>query len=469
MRRAIPYSWDEPEVPVEANSILIVGGGLVGETLAARLARDGYDVSLIEADGQRVRELADTVDVQVIEGNGATAPVLRMAGAEQASIVVAATESDECNVLVGFLASRLFETPRVVVRVRDPGHEEGFARASEEQISECVCVNPDTASVDRIASLLEVPGTVDVMHFLDGGVLVAGFRIGPSSDFAGMQVSDMRLLFASAPTLVVAIQRGRRWIVPDGTEKILAGDLVYFVIARQELGDVLSLVGAAPGNDARGRIMITGATSIGLALAKRLESRDERVVLLEQDAKLAQRAAEELDHVLVIQGSGTDQTLLEDEEIEHVSAFVAVTADHESNLVAGLLARRLGAGRSIVLVDNPAMVSMAGEIGIDAILSQRLLAVGLVLQHIRGGGVRSGASLLGDEVEIVEVEAKPGSRLTCEPLKRVGLPRGVLVAALQRGDEMVVPSGEHQIQEGDRVLIVAMADLVSKLTDFLEA
>jgi trk system potassium uptake protein TrkA len=455
-------------VGVEANSILIVGGGLVGQALAGRLASDGFDVSLVERDAQKVRELSETVDVQVIEGNGATAPVLRAAGIEQAGMVVAATESDECNVLVGLLAARLFNTPKVVIRVRDPGHEEGFIRTCERDSGERVCVNPDTSSVDRIASLLEVPGTVDVMRFLDGGVIVAGFRIGLESDFAGLQVSDMRLLFASAPTLAVAIQRGREWLVPNGTEKILAGDLVYFVIAQHELGDVLSLVGDVPDKE-KGRIMISGATSIGLALAKRLEARSERVVLLEDDPVAAQRAAEELDHVLVIQGRGTDQGLLEDEEIEHVTAFVAVTADHESNLVAGLLARRLGAARSMVLVDNPAMVSMAGEIGIDAIISPRLLTIGLTLQHIRGGGVRSGAALLGDEVEIVELEAEPGCRLTSEPLKGVGLPRGVLVAAVQRGNELVVPSGDHRVEPGDRVLIASKADLVGKLTDYLEA
>lgn len=469
MRRCgVFFRPNEPEVRVEANSILIVGGGLVGEALAGRLARDGYDVTLVERDPQKVRELADTVDVQVIEGNGATAPTLRAAGVEEASLVVAATESDECNVLVGFLAARLFETPRVVVRVRDPGHEEGFVRACEWDPGERVCVNPDTSAVDRIAALLEVPGAVDVMHFFDGSVIVAGFRIADTSDFAGLQVSDMRLLFATTPTLAVGIQRGRNWLVPDGTEKILAGDLVYFVIAQHQLGDVLSLVGAAPCKE-KGRIMIAGATSIGLALAKRLESRDERVVLLEEDPVKAQRAAEELDHVLVIKGRQTDQALLEDEEIEHVSTFVAVTADHESNLVAGLLARRLGAGRSFVLVDNPAMVSMAGDIDIDAMISPRLLTISLILQNIRGGGVRSGAALLGDEIEIVEVEAEVGSRLTEEPLKRVGLPRGVLVAALQRGDELVVPSGEHRVDPGDRVLIAVKADLASKLTEYLEA
>jgi trk system potassium uptake protein TrkA len=451
---------------VEGSEVLIVGGGLVGQTLAKRLSRTGYDVTLIERDPDRVREITDTLDVRIIEGNGATTPVLRSAGIENVGLVVAATESDTANVVVGFLASHVFNTPRVVVRVHDAGYEEGFTQACANRPVEGVCVNPDTASVDRIASLLEVPGAVDVMQFIDGGVFVAGFRITAASDFAGLRVSDMKLLFASTPTLAVAIQRGSDWIVPGGTEQILSGDLVYFAIARHELADVLALVGAPP--ERQGRIMVAGASSIGLSLARRLEERDERVVMLEEDPRVAQAAASALDHVLVIEGRATDQSLLEDEEIEQVSTFVALTDDHESNLVAGLLARRLGAGRSICLVDNPAMVSMVGDIGIDAIISPRLLTISETIQHIRGGGVRSGAALLGEEVEIIEVEAKTDCRLTSAPLVDVGLPQGVLIAALERGDQLLLPRGGDQVMPGDRLLIVLMTELSGQLNEFLE-
>ena len=169
---------------MERNEVLIVGGGLVGQTLANRLSRDGYDVTLIEKNTDRVREVGETLDIHIFEGNGATAPVLRSAGIENVGLVVAATESDASNVVVGFLASHVFNTPRVVVRVHDAGHEEGFTKACQDRPTEGVCVNPDTASVERIASLLEVPGAVDVMRFVEGNVFVAGFRINDASDIA---------------------------------------------------------------------------------------------------------------------------------------------------------------------------------------------------------------------------------------------------------------------------------------------
>jgi trk system potassium uptake protein TrkA len=446
-------------------NIAIVGAGRVGQTLAEKLARDGHDVSLIEADSTKVRALSEKLDVQLIEGNGATAPILRRAGIEKANLVVAVTDHDEVNMVVGLLASFAFNVPRIVVRLRDADHAEGFDLIGQDHPGEHVWVNPDVAAVDRIASLLEVPGAVDVVSFMDGELVVAGFRIGAKSDFVGVRVSDLNLLFAAAPTLAVAIHRNDDWVIPHGEEEITIGDLVYFAIAREHLNDVLPLVGA-PKDDRR-TIMIAGAGPIGLELARRLEATGGRTVLIESDEELAQEASEQLSDVLVVKGHATDQALLEEEGIDRVSTFVAVTPDHETNLVGGLLAKRLGAGRAVVLVDNPALVDLVGEIGIDAIISPRVLVIGLALQHIRGGRVRTVAQLLEDRIEIVEAEVGKRSMLAKGTLSEIKLPRGVLVAALKRGDRLLVPRGADQAEPGDRVLLISTAENASKLADFL--
>jgi len=451
---------------LERKGILVVGGGLVGQTLAAKLSADGQDVTLVERDAAKVGELMDLLDVQVVEGNGSTAPVLRRAGIESCSLVVASTDRDEVNVVVGLLAAELFHVPRVVVRVRDADHEEGFRIAGRQHSLDYALVNPEAAAVERIATLLEVPGALDVSAFMDGDLLVAGFRIESSSDFAGLRVTDMRLLFAGTATLAVAIHRGPDWFIPHGAQVIEAGDLVYFATSRRDLGDVLALVGVV--EDDRSRILIGGASSIGLSLAKRLKERGQRVVVIENDRERARHAADELSPSLVIAGKVTDQGLLEESQIENVSTFVAVTEDHETNLVACLLAKRLGAGRALALVDNPALVAMVGSVGIDAIISQRLLTIGLTMQYIRGAGVRSGAALLEDEVEIMEVEAVRGCRLTSGPLMDVKLPRGVLVAALKRGEKLAIPTGRDTVEPGDHVLLITTSGMASKLTEYLE-
>lgn len=451
--------------------ILIVGGGLVGSTLAERLSAAGRDVVLVERDPELARQLTAKLDVQVIEGNGTVAQVLREAGIEKADALVAVTESDEANMVVAMLAAALFEVPRLLVRLRDAGHQEGFARIAERRRGDYRSVNPDAAAVDRILALLVVPGALDVVTFMDGELLVAGFRIRDGSDLAGLPVSHMSLFFANAPTLVAAIQRGSRWIVPHGEEEVRAGDIAYFAIARPDLANVLALVRGEPLAASRGarrrRVLVAGATRIGLDLARRLEAMDFECVLIEEDPLSARDAAELLGETLVVQGRPTDESLLEEEEIERVSTFVAVTPDFEDNLVSGLLARRLGAERAFALVDNPDLVHLIGELAIDAIISPRLLAVGLALQHIQGGGVLSVATLLEDRVEITEAECSPGSPLANRRLADLELPRGVLVAAVRHGERIVVPRGGDRIEPGDRVLLVATTEEAPRLSGLL--
>ncbi len=448
-------------------NIVIVGGGLVGSTLASKLSRDGHDVTLVERDPAKIRDLKDQLDVQLVEGNGAEAPVLRRAGVEEADLLVATTDAGEANMVVGLLATSLFHVPRVVVRLREPGLAEGFNLISRDHLGDYVQVNPEAAAVERIFSLLKVPGASDVVTFFDGQLLVAGFRITPDSDFAGLLLSHIKLMFPATPTLVAAIQRGDDWIVPHGQEEIRAGDLVYFAIAREELASVISLVGAP--QDERRHVMVAGAGPIGLELARRLERAGTKVVLIEESLELARAAEEALDHTVVIRGQVTDQEVLEEEEIDRVSTFVALTSDHEVNLVSSLLAKRLGAARTFALVDNPALANLIGDIGIDAVISPRLLAVGLTLQHIRRGRIRAVAALLEDKVEVIEAEAVAGSRLTSRPLAEVGLPQGIVIAAARRGDRLLMPSGPDRLEPGDRVLIITTTEKAPQLDKYLSA
>ncbi len=240
-------------------NILIVGGGLVGSTLAEKLASDGHDVTVVESDPSRVLDLRDTLDCQLIEGNGALPSVLSRAGVEKADLLLATTNADAFNLIVGKLGTAVFNTPRVGVRVREEEHAKSFARMSESVPGEHFCVNPAAAATERILSLLDVPGALDVVSFMDGRLLVAGFRILPASDFAGLLLSHIKLMFPDTPTIVTAIRRRDEWIVPSGEEEIQVNDIVYFSIARQELDSVLLLVGALEEGNLFGRLGIEGA------------------------------------------------------------------------------------------------------------------------------------------------------------------------------------------------------------------
>ncbi len=446
--------------------VIVVGGGLVGSSLAEKLAGDGHDVVLVEQDRELVRELDDRLDVQAICGNGATMPVLLDAGIEACDLLLATTDSDEANMVVALVGASIFDVPKVVARLRDPGHEESFRLIAAETGGERMSINPDEAAVERILSLMPVPGAVDVVPFFGGRLLVAGFVIRPGSEFAGLMLSHLRLLFPSTPMLVVAIRRDGEWRVPHGEDEILANDLVYFAMDPDELENVLVLLGLRRGVERR--VMIAGATRIGIMLAKRLEAAGIPVTLVDSDRAACEAAAAVLDKTIVVHGSPTSREMLIEEGADRVESFVACTDDHEENVVACLLAGRMGAAHTFALVDNPALGGLVGELDIDAIISPRLLSVGLALQFARRGRVTAVAALMEDEVEAIEVEATTDSRLVMSPLVQLGLPRGVLVAALQRRDDVVVPAGSDQVRPGDRVLLITTNKTSSKLDQFLD-
>jgi len=266
--------------------------------------------------------------------------------------------------------------------------------------------------------------------------------------------------------LVVAIRRDGLWKVPHGEDEIRAGDLVYFAMDPAQTGNVLAMLGIKHGTERR--VMIAGATRIGVSLARRLERETElAVTILDSRRQECETAAAELDRTLVIHGSPTDRELLLEEGVEGVDGFVACTDDHEENVVACLLAGRLGSAHTFALVDNAALVGLIGEVGIDAVISPRMLAVGLALQFARKGRVRAVAPLMDSTVEAIEVEAEETSRLVSGPLAKLGMPKGTLVAALQRGDQILVPQGSHQIAAGDRVLLVTANENAARLDAFL--
>lgn len=445
--------------------VIVVGGGLVGSTLGERLSSDGNDVVLIERSRELVSELNDRLDVQVICGNGATVPVLEEAGIATCDMLLATTDSDEVNMVVALVGSEIFHVQRVIARLRQSGHEEGFRRIVGDDV-ERIAINPEQAAVEKILSLMPVPGAVDVVSFFEGQLVIAGFVVRSTSEFNGLLLSHLRLLFPATPVLVVALRRDGEWRVPHGEDEIRAGDLVYFAVDPDELDNVLAMLGHRRGKERR--VMIAGATRIGIQLARRLEDQGVSVTLVEARRPEAEAAAAELEATIVINGSATDRELLSEEGADRVDGFVACTDDHEENLVACLLARKLGAAHTFALVDNPALASLTADLGIDAVISPRLLSVGLALHFARTGLVKKVAALLDDAVEAFEAETPATSRLVKSPLAELGLPRGILVAAVQRGDRVVVPVGSDRIEPGERVLLVTTAEMASRIDDILE-
>lgn len=461
-------------VATEGDHILVVGGGLVGATLAERLARDGYHVTLVERERARIEELADRLeDVRIVEGNGTTGPVLRRAGIAGAAMVVAVTDSDEANLIIGFLAAS-FDVPRLIARIQDRDHERGIDFLKRVGQPDYATVNPNQAAADRIAALLSVPGAADVISFLDDRLLLVGFRISAQSDFANLRVQNVHLMFADATALVAAIRRGPEWIIPHGEEEIREGDVAYFAVTRKELTHVLDLVGVQAERQGAQSVLVAGASPVGLELARWLEggkadpprpqrTHEWRGTLVEEDRKRAEEADERLEGTLVVHGHPTDQDLLEEEGIERVSAFVATTSDHETNLVAALLAKRLGVPRAFALVENPSIANLVSEIGIDAPIVPRQLVIDTVLAYVRGERVLSVATLLHEGVEAFEGEVAKGSMLCGKIHELADRLRGALIVCVEREGQILVPRGDFEIQPGDHTVLITTRERAETL------
>lgn len=465
------------EAEAKRDSVLIVGGGLVGATLAERLARDAHDVTLVERDRLRVEELKDRLEnVRIVEGNGTTSPILREAGIEEASLVVAVTNSEEANLIIGFLTAS-FRVPRLIARIQDRDHERCIRFLKSVGQPDYETVNPNQVAADRIAALLSVPGASDVISFLDHELLLAGFRIAAQSDFADLLVRNVELMFAGTTALVAAIRRGGEWIIPSGDDEMRADDVVYFAVTREELPGILSLLGVERRAEPRRAVLVAGATPVGLEVAGRLQSEPKveegseraapfewKVTLIEEDRALAERANERLRNALVVHGHATDQELLEDEDIASATAFVAATGDHEANLVAALLAKRLGAQRAFALVDNPAIANLVSEIGIDAPIVPRQLVIDTILGYVRGKRVLSVATLLQEGMEAFEGEVAPGSVLCSGKIRDVAdRIRGALIVCVQREGKLRVPRGDFEIQPGDHAVLITTKERAESL------
>ena len=440
-------------------SIIIVGAGAIGATLAQRLSSESKDVVLIEQREVRVRELRDIADVQIVHGNGANPRTLRDAGLEEADKLIAVTSSDEVNLVACLVGSRESVIPTKIARVRDPD----LALVAQDLFGDDpldLNINPEEEAAHSVLKTLRVPGAVGVFEFAGGRVQVVAFTVEETSSAVGLPLRDLK------PNLgidcnIMAVSRDGSLLIPRGSTEIRAGDLLYAAGSPQALRALADLL-EKQAREAE-RIMISGGDHVTYYLAQLLEQQGLRPTILEQDADRCRYLAERLKGSLIINGAGTDPGLLHEENIQNVDAFVALTGDEEDNILAALLAKRSGASQVLALMNKPSYTPLASTIGIDAVVSPKQAAISAILHFIRKGKVVS-VTTFGDEAaEALEIVVLETSELAGKPLKDADL-RDAVVGALVRGDEVIIPAGKDVIEVGDHAVIFAMRSAIRQMT-----
>jgi trk system potassium uptake protein TrkA len=439
-------------------NFIIVGAGEVGYHLASRLSQEKMDVVVIEKDESKVKRVIDTLDVQTIHGSGSSVEILKQAGIEDADILIAATNSDEVNMISCLVASAQSKVPIKIARIRNPEYAQNSGILGEKHLNIDLTINPELEMVRAIARLVEIPDATDVVEFAEGRVRISGIKVDPHSYVIGKRLRDLSKENEKHDIIIAAIFRNDQVIIPRGDDIIQENDLVYAVTESKK---IISVTNYFKEKEQRvQRIMILGGGEIGVELAQRLEKKAIKTKLIEHDEQRCSEIAEKLEKTIVLRGNGTDRELLEEENIKDIDVFIAVSEDEQTNILVSLLAKRLGAKKVISLINNISYTPLVSSIGVDIVISPHLAAISRILQFIRKGKVLSVASFTKENAEAIEIIALDTSDLVNRPLRDIKFPRGAIIGAVVRDKEIIIPTGETIIIPGDRVIIFTLTSAI---------
>ncbi|AYA41434.1 Trk system potassium transporter TrkA [Xenorhabdus nematophila] len=434
--------------------IIILGAGQVGGTLAENLVDENNDITVVDTDTNRLRQLQDKFDLRVVNGHGSHPRVLREAGAEDADMLVAVTNSDETNMIACQIAYSLFNTPNKVARIRSSEYiRESEKLFQPDDIPIDYLISPEQLVIDYIYKLIQYPGALQVVNFAEGRVSIVAVKAYYGGSLVGNALSSLREHMPHIDSKVAAIFRQDRPIRPQGSTVIEAGDEVFFVAASQHIRAVMSELQRL--EKPYKRIMIVGGGNVGAGLALRLE-KDYSVKLIEHNQERAIELAELLHDTIVFYGDASDQELLAEEHIEQVDVFIALTNDDEANIMSAMLAKRMGAKKAMVLIQRSAYVDLVQGGVIDIAISPQQATVSALLGHVRKADIVSVFSLRRGVAEAIEAIAhgdENTSKVVGRKIGDIKLPPGTTIGAIVRDEEVIIANDYSIIEQGDHVIM----------------
>lgn len=440
-------------------NILILGAGQTGGTLAEHLAAEDVDITLVDHDAERLKELKDRLDIQTIHGHASRPDTLLAAGADDADLLIAVTNSDEVNMVACQVCYSLFKTPRKIARVRSSEYiagnddEADMEFFSGEHMPIDVLINPERVVMEQIRELLAHPGALQVLDFADGRVKLVAVRALQGGMLVGQQLRSLRDHIPNVDTKVVAIFRQGRPLPPTADTVLEPFDEVFFIARGEHTGKVMAELREAERPVKQ--VTIAGGGNIGFLLARTIES-SVRVKVIEYSRRRAETVAERLQSGIVILGDATDQDLLLEENIEATDAFCAVTNDDEVNILSALLAKRLGVRRVLCLITKPAYVDLVQGSEIDIAISPQMATTSSILSYVRRGDVARVHRLRRGAAEAMETivhgDAR-NSRVVDRRVDQLGMPKGVTIGAIVRGEQAMVASDDLVIRSDDHVIV----------------
>ena len=450
--------------------ILIVGDGKVGHTLATELLREGHDITIIDQNDEVIRKTEDTLDVLCIHGNCANVATLMEAEADRADILIAATASDEVNMLCSLISKKL-GTKFTIARIRDPEYNESVALLQHE-LGIDMTLNPERATAQEISRLLRYPFASNIEPFAKGRVELVEFLAREEDIICGKPLKELTARHSDLPkVLYCAVERDGEVVIPGGDFVIEPGDRVHVAADMVTVTQFFRHIGrsAKPVKD----VMLLGGGRISYYLAKMVERMGIRVVMFEINPEKAKTLSEQLPHADIIEGDGTDQDLLEQENLAGMDAFIALSDRDEENLMTGLYAQTHGVPKVIVKTNRYAYKDVIANLGLETQVSPRIITCNTLLRYVRarvnarGTAVEKLYRLVDGKAEALEFIARKGDPYIGVPLKELTVRKGTLVAIILHKNKVIVPFGDDVIEAGDNVVIISTASGISDLNEVI--
>ncbi len=447
-------------------NIIIVGDGKVGYTLADYLSQDGHDVTIVDNNRKALHKASETLDVMCVMGSGANVRTLIEAGAEDADVIIAVTTNDEMNMVCCLMAKQL-GAKYSIARIRDPEYTEGLTMLLDKLDIDQV-INPERATAQEISRLLRLPFAINIESFAHGRVEMVEFRVDEGDQITGVPLSKLHGKFPHVQ--FTAVQRDGEAIIPDGSFQIRANDRVYVTGDRESVSKFFKLLGKDTQR-VKSAVLIGGG-HISYYLAKIIAGMGIKLRIVEINEEKCRALSERLDDVVILHGDGTDQELLDSEDVAECGALICLTDRDEENLITGLYGVRVGIRKVVVKVNRLNTFDMLGDIGIDSVVSPKLTTAHEILRSVRALSQSQKSSviekvygILGGKVEASEFTALEGAPYLSIPLSKLKIKKGVLVSLLVRNRRCIIPFGGDSILKGDSVILVARAGEVVNLED----
>ena len=445
--------------------VIICGAGQVGYGIAERLAAEGNDVSVVDSSAKLIQRIRDQLEVRGFVGHGSNPDILIAAGARDADMIIAVTLYDEVNMVACQVAHSLFNVPTKVARIRSQAYlaPEFGDLFSRDNMPIDVIISPEMEVGEMVLRRIELPGAYDVVHFADGNIAMIAIECLDDCPVIDTPLEQLSELFPDLNAVVTGIFRQGRLLVPHASDSMMVGDLVYLVVTGDKVRRSLAIFGRE--EQEASRIVLIGGGNIGSYVATNIESRqtNARVKIIEASLERAQAAADKLDKTVVLHGNALEQSVLAEAEIANADLTIALTNDDQVNILAGVMAKRLGCRANLALLNNTGYHEFTKTLGIDAHINPRAVTISKILQHVRRGRIRGVHSVQNGAAEAIEAEALETSPLVGRPIRELDLPAGVRIGAIYRDEKVIIPDGSLDIKANDRVVIFATRECVKRV------